>query len=119
MVGSRMVAQALDKVDSGYRREALQLFHRELQRPVHKAVDQKAMLLGIEIRSYGATVRADKVERRRCDNSYRVLERSQDMKRHAELVRRRPLSHGFPKRGDETRSLAIRGQIFQRCCWFR
>src|SRR5215470_7419445 len=114
------VSQALEKMNAGYGRKTLQLLQGELQRPVHHAVNQKAILARIHVRNNGATVRAHKVQRRWRDNPYRILNRSQYVKNKAEVIGRRPVNHGNPYRGHVMGALAIGDFILQRAlCWYR
>ena len=114
MFGLRTVSQALEKMNVGYRRKALQLFQGELQRPVHHAVKQETVLARIDVGNNGATVRTHKVERGWRDNPDRILKRSQYVKRQAELVGRRSLVHGYAYRVHVGGALAVRNLIFQR-----
>src|SRR5213593_2522136 len=120
MFGSCTVTQALEKMKAGYGRKAIQLLQRELQRPVHHAVNQKAILARIDVRNNGASVRAHKVQRRWRDNPYRILNRSQYVKNKAELIGRRPVNYGHAYRGHVMGALTIGDLILQRAfCWYR
>ena len=117
MFGLRTVSQALDKMNAGYGRKALQLFQGELQRAVHHAVKQKAILARIDVRNNGPTVSAHKVERGWRDDAYRILKRSQYVKRKAKLIGRRSLEHGDAYRGHVMGALTIRDLILQRALY--
>ena len=59
----RSIPCALDEMQAGHGREALQVVHGERQRTVHQAVDHEAMLARIDVRQEGATGRREVVER--------------------------------------------------------
>src|ERR1700685_2970887 len=74
------------------------------------------MLAGVDFRNIGAAVGGHIMERGRRDDAYRILKRSQYMKRKPKSVRRHSLGHGTAYRGYETGALAI-GDLF--LCGFR
>jgi len=61
---------------AGYGGKALQLFKRELERPIHHAVKQKAIVARIDVRNNSATMGSYEVERGWRDDPYRILKRS-------------------------------------------
>ena len=69
------VSRALDEMQPGDRREALQVVHGEGQRPIHQAVDHQSVLLGIDVRHEGAAGRRHIVERRWRDHADGILQR--------------------------------------------
>src|ERR1700746_2141334 len=103
MRGFRTGSNALEKMNAGYRREALQLLYSEGQRTVHHPVDHETMLLGIDLRDVGTTGRPHEVERGWCDHAHRILKRRRHMKDEPEVIGRRPAAVGYAYRGDETR----------------
>ena len=113
MFGLRTVSQALEKMNAGYGGKALQLFQGELQRPVHHAVNQEAILTGIDVRNNSATMSAHKVERGWRDDAYRILKRSQYVKRKAKLIGRRSLDDRYAYRGHVMGALAVGDLILQ------
>src|SRR5437016_14346827 len=117
MFGLCTISEALDKMKAGYGRKTLQLVQGELQWSVHHAVKQKAILTGIDVRNNRATVGAHKVERGWRDNPYRILKRSQYVKRKAKLIGRRSLEHGYAYRGHVMGALTIRDLILQRALY--
>ena len=109
-------------MNAGDGRKALQFFQGKLQRPVHHAVKQKAILPRIDVRNNSTTVGAHKVERRWCDNPHLVLKRSQYVKRQAELVGRWPFENGYAHRCHVMRAFAIgdlilQGTLYRGRCW--
>src|SRR5881296_2214229 len=65
---------------------------------------------------------AHEVERGWRDNPYRVLKRSQYVKRQAELIGRRSLGHGYAHRCHVMRAFAIgdlilQGTLYRGRCW--
>src|SRR6059036_3162218 len=65
---------------------------------------------------------AHEVERGWRDNPYRVLKRSQYVKRQAELIGRRSLEHGYAHRCHVMRAFAIgdlilQGTLYRGRCW--
>src|ERR1022692_3927965 len=68
------VSSALQEMNFGYGREALQIVHSEDQGTVHHAVDQESVLLGIDVREMFLT-QHQKMERGRRDCSDRILKR--------------------------------------------
>src|SRR5205823_14756565 len=101
-------------MNAGYGRKALQLFQSELQRAVHHAVKQEAIVAGFDVRNNRATVRTHKVERGWRDDPDGILKRSQYVKREAELIGRRSVVHGYTYRVHVLGPLAIRDLILQR-----
>src|SRR5215475_6296469 len=93
MVHFRPVSQALEKMRARHRRKTPQLLECKFQRPVHPAMKQKAIVLGFDIRNDRTSVGSDKVERRWRDDPNRILKRTQNVKRQAELVWRSSLEH--------------------------
>src|SRR5437867_2564751 len=59
--GRRPVPRALDEMQAGDRRKALQVLHREGQRTIHHSVDHQTMVTGINVR-YEGTTRCPHVE---------------------------------------------------------
>src|SRR5438552_12659144 len=119
MFGLRTVSQALEKVNAGYGRKALQLFESELQRPVHHAVKQESIVGRFDVRNNGATVRAHKVESGWRDNPHGILKRTQYVKRQAELIGRRSFVHGDTYRSHIRGALAICDLILKRSLYRR
>src|ERR1017187_713094 len=70
------VSSALQEMNFGYGREALQFVHSEDQGTVHHAMDQESVLLGINVREMFLTQHQEMVSRGR-DGSDRILKRSQ------------------------------------------
>src|SRR5450759_226834 len=75
------VSRALQEMNSGYSREALQFLHGKDQGTVHHAVNQEPVLPGINV-GESITVLNRIVERSRCDDSDRILQRSQISQSH-------------------------------------
>src|SRR5438105_12543374 len=117
MFGPRAVSQTLEKMNAGYRRKALQLFQSELQRAVHHAVKQEAIVAGFDVRNNRAAVCAHKVARGWRDNPDRILKRSQHVKREAELIGRRPVGHGNTYRVHVLGTFAICDLILKRALY--
>ena len=65
------VSRALDEMQAGDGREALQVVHGEGQGPIHQAVNHQRVLLGIDVRHEGAAGRRHIVERRWRDHANR------------------------------------------------
>ena len=65
---------ALQEMNSGNRRQLLQIRHGETQRTIHHAVDREAMLLRIDLGKLGGVL-LHEVKRGRCDDSRIVLKR--------------------------------------------
>src|SRR6202521_1457653 len=102
----RAVSLALQEMNPGYGRQALELLQRETQRTIHHAVDREAMLLRIDVGQEGGMV-LHEVEPRRCDDSRIILKRS--------VVSDVINAHSGPSaRLHETRGLAVAkiGMIF-------
>src|SRR5258708_38096986 len=113
MRGFRTVSNALEKMNAGYRREALQLVHREGQRTVHHPVDDETMLLGIDVRNIEAAVGSHIMERGWRNNPYRLVKRSHDVKRKPKGIGRRSPFRRLADRGHETGALAIRDHLLK------
>src|SRR6266699_5267938 len=111
MRGFRTVSNALEKMNAGYRREALQLVHRESQGTVHHPVDHEAMLFGIDLRNVETTVGSHIMERGWRNNPYRLIQRSHYVKRKPKGIRRRSPFRWLACRGYETGALAIGDQL--------
>ena len=111
MRGSRTVSNALEKMNAGYGREALQLLHGERQRTVHHSVDHETMLLGIDVRNVEATVGRHIMERGWRDTPYRLPKRSHYVKRKPKGIGRRSPFRWLAYRGHETGALAIGDQL--------
>ena len=105
------VADALEKVHAGDRREALQFVHREDQRTVHHSVDHQPMFLGIDLWNIEAAVGRHVVERGRRDAADRLPQRRHDVKRQPEGIGRRSAVGRFAQRGHETGAFAIGDQL--------
>ena len=71
----RPVCLALEVINPGYERKALQLLQGEDQGAVHHAMDHQTMLLRVDVRRF-ITVRRDPMKRGRCDDPYGILKRS-------------------------------------------
>src|SRR6266851_6900123 len=113
MRGLRTVSNALQKVNAGYGRQALQLLHGENQRTVHHPVDHETMLLGIDVRNVEATVGSHIMERGWRNNPYRLRKRSHDVKRKPKGIGRRSPFRRLADRGHETGALAIRDHLLK------
>jgi len=50
------VCVALQEMNPGYRRQALEIVHAETQRTIHQAVDREAMLLRIDLGEVGGVL---------------------------------------------------------------
>src|ERR1700674_5325306 len=72
---ARAVSLALQEMNPGYGRQALQLLQGETQRTIHHAVDREAMLLRIDVGQVGGVL-LHEVEPGRCDDSRIILKRS-------------------------------------------
>ena len=109
----RPVPRALDEMQAGDGREALQVLHGENQRTVHHAVDHEPMLAGIDVRDVGATGRPHEVERGWRDHPHRILKRARHMKHEPEGIGRRPAADGmgYADRGHETGAIAVGDQL--------
>src|SRR5450759_857452 len=70
------VSSALQEMNFGYGREALQFVHSEDQGAVYHAVDHERVLLGINVREMFLT-QHQKMESGRRDGSDRILKRGQ------------------------------------------
>ena len=70
------VSRALQPVNAGYRRKALYFLHGEDRGTVHHAVNHQSVLPGVNV---GEMLIAEhqEMERGWCDDSYRILKRSQ------------------------------------------
>src|SRR5712691_2352513 len=101
----RTVSDALEKMNAGYRREALQLVHGENQRTVHHPVNHQTMLLGIDVRNVKAAVGSHIMERGRRNNPYRLRKRSHYMKRKPKGIGRRSPFGWLAYRGHKTGAL--------------
>ena len=66
---------ALQEMNPGYGRQALEIVHAETQRTIYQAVDREAMLGRIDLGEVGGVL-LHEVELSRCDNSTVILERS-------------------------------------------
>jgi hypothetical protein len=75
---------------------------------------QKPILARIDVRNNIPTMCSHKVQRGWSDDAYRVLKRSQYVKRQAELIGRRSLVHGYADRVHLLGALTIRDLILQR-----
>jgi hypothetical protein len=67
------IARAFDEVNARNGREAPQLVHRELERPLDQPVEKELMLSGID--SGHAGVMALEMQRRRRDDAVQIPER--------------------------------------------
>ena len=76
-------------------------------------MQKKAILVRFDIRNNRTSVCAYEVERRRRDDSNRVLKRCQYVKCKTEFVGRRPFTYGDPDRSNVRRPLPIGDLIFQ------
>ncbi len=66
---------ALQEMNPGYGRQALQILHAETQRTVHHAVDREAMLLRVNVGQVRGVL-LHEVERGRRDDARIILKRS-------------------------------------------
>ena len=98
------VSRALDEMQPGDGRKALQVGHGEGQGPIHQAVNQQSVLRGIDVRHVGAFGRRHIVERRWRDVADRILQRRGHVEHLPERVGRRPAA-------DRVRD-AHRGHVF-------
>ena len=103
----RPVPRALDEMQAGDGREALQVLHGEGQRTVHQAVDHQAVLTGIDVREEGSTGRRVVVERGWRNHPDGVLQRRCHMKRQPEVIRRRPAAVGDADRRHMLGAIAV------------
>src|SRR6266446_6930206 len=71
----RAVAMALQEMNPGYGRQALEILHAETQRTIHHAVNREAMLLRIDLGEVGGVL-LHEVKLGRCDDSPIILKRS-------------------------------------------
>ena len=109
----RSVPGALDEVQAGDGREALQVVHGEGQRTVHQAVDHQSDAPGDRCPERRSRGRRHVVERGRRDDPDRILKRRRHMKRQPEVIGRRPAAVGvrYAHRGHETGALAVLDQL--------
>src|SRR6266852_555600 len=68
------VCVALQEMNPGYGRQALEIVHAETHRTIHQAVDREAMLLRIDLGEVGGVL-LHEVEMGRCDDSPVILKR--------------------------------------------
>src|SRR5712664_2401798 len=113
MRGLRTVSNALEKMNAGYRREALQLVHRESQRTVHHPMDHETMLFGIDVQDVEAAVRSHIMERGWRNNPYRLVKRSHYVKRKPKGIGRRSPVGRLAYRGHKTGAVAIGDRLLK------
>src|SRR6185503_7730391 len=86
-------------------RQVVQLVQCEIQRTIHQAVDQEAILLGIGVRQ--RRVATDEVDRGRCDDSRHILKRRLLTPAKIRLALAPWLLVVRSSRRDETRAVAV------------
>src|SRR6266568_2431832 len=106
------VRMALQEMNPGHGRQALEIVHAETQRTIHQSVDREAMLLRIDLGEVGGVL-LHEVEMRRCDDSAVILKRS---------VERNVINaHSYPSAREGTSAQVFAGGMGTRIlgCYFR